>query len=168
MSWIAPYVSRVDEPFVADERAMLEGLLEWARTTFLHKCAGLTAEQLAQWAVPPSNLSLLGLIRHLTVWERNWFRRGFAGEDLPELHTGDLDFERAEPAGAEADYAALLAEQDACRKAVASVPLDKTFQHPKWGEMSLRWIYLHMIEEYARHNGHADFLRERIDGVTGA
>ena len=135
--------------------------------TLLHKCAGLTAEQLAQWAVPPSNLSLLGLIRHMTDVERGWFRRRVAGEELPYQYDNDVDFEQADAGGAEADYAALVAEQEACRKAVSDIPLDQTFQGRN-GEVSVRWVYIHMIEEYARHTGHADFLRERIDGITGS
>jgi uncharacterized damage-inducible protein DinB len=168
MSWIAPEIKRVDEPFVGDERAILEGLLEWHRATLLHQCAGLTGEQLARWAVPPSNLSLLGLVRHMAEVERQWFRRRFGGADLPELYPGaDADFEQADPAGAADDYATLLAEQEAARAAVADLALDAIFEHPKLGAMSLRWCYAHMLEEYARHNGHADFLRERIDGRTG-
>ena len=146
---------------------MLDGWLEWQRATLLHMCAGLTAEQLAQWAVPPSNLSLLGLIRHMTEVERSWVRRRVAGQDVPVIFpVADTDFTAAEPAGAEADYTALVAEVDECRTAVADVGLDDEFTHPRWGRMSLRWVYVHMIEEYARHNGHADFLRERIDGRT--
>jgi hypothetical protein len=91
MTWTAPTVKRIDEPFAGDERAMLEGLLDWQRQTLLHKCAGLTGEQ-----------------------------------------------------------------------------LDHSYLHERFGPMSLRWGILHMIEEYARHNGQADLLRERIDGVTGS
>ncbi len=169
MSWIAPEVERVDEPFVADEPTMLAGWLEWHRSTLLSKCSGLTGEQLAQWSVPPSNLSLLGLVRHMANVERNWFRRRFLGEDIPLVYpAADEDFDAADPANAEQDLARFRDECAASRKAIAGADLEQTFQHKKHGAISLRWVVVHMIEEYARHNGHADLLRERIDGITGS
>ena len=147
---------------------MLQAFLDWHRATLLHKCAGLTGAQLAERAVPPSELSLLGLIRHMTKVERTWFRQRFAGEPVDHPFGGDqtADFERVDPARAAADYARLTEEFRHADAAVAHASLDDTFTHR--GElMSLRWIYLHMIEEYARHNGHADLLRERTDGATG-
>ncbi|MGI8576354.1 MAG: DinB family protein [Nocardioidaceae bacterium] len=171
MEWIAPEVVRVDQPFVGGERAMLEGWLGWQRSTLLHKCAGLTGKQLAQRAVPPSSLSLQGLIRHHADVERSWFRRRFRGESADPLYyrddNWDLCFEDVEPARADAEYAQLVNEWALADDAVAGAALDDTFVHDKAGTMSLRWIYIHLIEEYARHNGHADFLRERIDGATG-
>jgi uncharacterized damage-inducible protein DinB len=172
MSWIAPEVDRITEPYVADERTMLEAWLEWHRATLLRKCAGLTGEQLAQRAVPPSNISLLGLVRHMAEVERAWFRRRFAGEPLGLLYCSDdspdADFDDVAPAGAEAAYAAFTGEVELARAAAAGRPLDETFFHThRQAEMSLRWVYVHMIEEYARHNGHADLIRERIDGATG-
>ncbi len=170
MSWIAPEVPRGHpEPLVSDERTMLEGWLEWQRTTLLRKCAGLTGEQLARRAVPPSKLSLLGLIRHLAKAERLWFRQRAGGEDLPRIYpAGEADFHGAEAADAEADYATLLAEMKACRTVAARASLDDEFTMESWDRrVSVRWVHIHMIEEYARHNGHADLLRERIDGVTG-
>ncbi|MGA8112650.1 MAG: DinB family protein [Actinocatenispora sp.] len=168
MPWTAPEVERSDEPLVADELTMLTGWLEWHRGTLLHKCAGLTGEQLAQWSVPPSNLSLLGLVRHMADVERAWFRSRFGGEDVPALFPGEDEvFEAADAAHAEEDFARFTAECAAARVAVEGAGLDETFEHHKHGTMSLRWVYVHMIEEYARHNGHADLLRERIDGVTG-
>ncbi len=168
MSWTAPEVERVDEPFVGDELTMLTGWLEWHRSTLLSKCAGLTGEQLAQWSVPPSNLSLLGLVRHMTDVERNWFRRRFLGEEVPAVYpAADEDFDAADPAHADTDLARFQDECEASRKVLVGADLDHTFAHPKLGAMSLRWVVVHMIEEYARHNGHADLLRERIDGVTG-
>lgn len=170
MTWTAPEIARVDEPFVGDERAMLEGFLEWHRATLLHVCAGLTGEQLARRAVPPSNLSLLGLVRHLADVERTWFRRRFAGEELESLYwradRPDAAFDEVDPARAEADVAALVAEWARCRQAVASMSLDATYTSPRWGEMSLRWAYLHLIREYNLHNGHAELIRECIDGTT--
>jgi hypothetical protein len=167
MTWTAPAYERIDEPFVADERAMLVGFLDHNRTTLLAKCGGLTADQLAERAVPPSALSLLGLVRHCADVERNWFRRRFAGEDVPVLHGRDGAWE-VDPARAADDLAALVAEQDACRRAIEGLDLDRTWDNPRYGPMSLRWVLHHMGDEYARHNGHADLLRERIDGVVGS
>jgi uncharacterized damage-inducible protein DinB len=147
---------------------MLQAFLDWYRLTLLHKCAGLTGAQLAERSVPPSSLSLLGLVRHMTKVERAWFRQRFAGEPVtsPFGDEADADFDRLDPARAAADYARLTEEIKLADAAVANASLDDTFVHR--GEvMSLRLIYLHMIEEYARHMGHADLLRERIDGTTG-
>ncbi len=172
MTWTAPVVTRVDEPFAADERTMLEGWLSWQRSTLLYKCEGLTGDQLAIQAVPPSKLSLLGLIRHLADAERSWFRIRFAGEKVAMTHVvnGDSDpaFDDVDPARAEADYDALVAEWEACDRAVAGASLEEAYVSDRFGSMSLRWIYQHLIEEYARHNGHADLIRECIDGQTGA
>ncbi|WP_433514884.1 DUF664 domain-containing protein [Nonomuraea sp. CA-143628] len=125
MIWTAPHVARSDEPFVADERAMLEGFLNWHRSTLLHKCAGLTAAQLAEQPLAPSKLSLLGLVRHLADVERTWFRRRFADQSLPSLYsrpdTPDAAFDEADPARAAEDLAALTAEQDAARLEVVVI-----------------------------------------------
>lgn len=172
MTWTAPAVERTEPPYIADERTMLEAWLDHHRDTLLDKCAGLTADQLTVASAPPSNLTLLGLVRHMADVERAWFRRGVAGEDVPPLFWGpdnrDGDFDDVATADAEADFATFRAEVEAARKAVAGRSLDDTFTH--WRrrdiEISVRWAYVHMIEEYARHNGHADLLRERIDGTT--
>ncbi|NJC67359.1 DinB family protein [Planosporangium flavigriseum] len=169
--WTAPEVARIKEPYLADERTMLEGWLDCHRTTLLHKCAGLTAEQLARWASPPSNLSLLGLVRHLAEVERSWFRRRLRGEQVEPLYfrdgaSADACFDDVDPAQAAADYDRLVSEWELARAAAAGVSLDETVTVP-FGEVSFRWILIHMIEEYARHNGHADLFRERIDGATG-
>lgn len=170
MTWTAPQAELLDEPFVGAERPMLEAWLDRHRATFLRTCAGLTGEQLATASVPPSNLSLLGLIRHLTDVERVWFRVRLAGQDVKARYSepGNRDgaFEDLDPARAEAEYADLVAEMAEARAAVATRDLDDTFPHARWGEMSVRWLYLHLIEEYAQHNGHADLIRERIDGRT--
>lgn len=169
MTWKAPDVERPEDgPSAGPERPLLQAFLDWHRATLLYKCAGLTGEQLASHTVPPSSLSLLGLIRHMTKVERIWFRQRFAGEpvDSPFGDDNDADFERADPARAAADYARLTEEFKLADAAVANASLEDTFTHR--GEvMSLRLIYLHMIEEYARHLGHADLLREQIDGATG-
>jgi uncharacterized damage-inducible protein DinB len=172
MTWTAPPVDRPDPANVSAEREALEDWLRFHRATLLQKCAGLDSEQLKQAAVPPSILTLLGLVRHMTEVERSWFRRRFAGEAVDPIYftseQPDGDFENVADADAEHDYAAYLAECGAADAAAAGRGLDETFVHPRLQtEMDLRWIYLHMIEEYARHNGHADLLRERIDGVVG-
>jgi uncharacterized damage-inducible protein DinB len=170
-SWIAPEALRVDEPTVGDERAMLEGWLEWHRQTLLMKLAGLTPDQLKLASVEPSNLTLLGLLRHMTEVERSWFRTRAAGQDVHEVYctdeSPDADFDDVADADAQANYAAFLTELDEARKAAAGLPLDHEFRTSRRPAISLRWVYLHMIEEYARHNGHADLLRERIDGAVG-
>jgi uncharacterized damage-inducible protein DinB len=172
MDWTAPKVTRVEPPNTGGERESLEGWLEYHRQTLLFKCAGLNAEQLRARSAPPSSLSLLGLLRHMTDVERAWFRRRVAGEQVEYQHSRDdspdADFDEVDDADPEADFAAFIQETELARKAAAGRPLDFTFIHPRTKEeLSLRWVYLHMIEEYARHNGHADLLRERIDGVTG-
>ncbi|MEU8007921.1 DinB family protein [Catellatospora sp. NPDC049111] len=173
MTWTAPQITRTDEPYAADERTLLDGLLDRHRATLLHKCAGLTGQQLVTASAPPSTLTLLGLVRHLADVERTWFRRRVRGEAVPALYAHPdgrpgASFDLADPAHAAADLATLAAEQQACRDAVAAASLDDTFTHERLHEtMTLRWVYLHMIEEYARHNGHADLIREALDGVTG-
>ena len=169
--WVVPAIARPDEPFVAGERAMLDGFLDRHRASLLYRCAGLTAEQLTLRAVPPSNLSLLGLIRHVTDVERTWFRQRFLGTSLPSLYARpdkpDAAFEELDPRQAPAAIDALKREWELCRAELKGASLDDTFLSERWGEMSLRWVYLHLIGEYAQHIGHADLLRERIDGTTG-
>jgi uncharacterized damage-inducible protein DinB len=173
MTWTAPEIERRKEPLVAGERAMLEGWLDYHRDTLLFKCQGLSADQLRRRSVEPSSLSLLGLVRHMTDVERSWFRRRVGGEhDAPPLYYDDTnpdgDFDDVDTADAEADFAAFRAEVELARAAAAGHSLDETFHHERTGnEISVRWVYVHMIEEYARHNGHADLVRERIDGMTG-
>jgi uncharacterized damage-inducible protein DinB len=167
--WKAPEVERPEDgPSAGPERPLLQAFLDWHRATLLYKCAGLTGDQLAAHTVPPSGLSLLGLVRHMTKVERTWFRQRFAGEpvDSPFGDDNQADFERVDPARAAADYARLTEEFKLADAAVAHASLEDTFTH-RGDVMSLRLIYLHMIEEYARHLGHADLLREQIDGATG-
>src|SRR3984885_12236442 len=168
VTWEAPDVERPDGPLTGPERLLLQSFLDWHRATLLYKCAGLTGEQLAERTVPPSGLSLLGLVRHMTKVERTWFRIRFAGEpvDQPYGEDAQAEFELLDPGRAAADYARLTEEFKLADAAVAHASLDDTFVH-RGEEMSLRLISLHMIEEYARHVGHADLLRERIDGATG-
>ncbi len=169
MSWTVPELTRPDGSLVAPEPELLPGVLDWHRATLLYKCVGLTGEQLAQAPIAASNLSLLGLIRHLAKVERTWFRQRLRGEPIENLYASrrDADFEDLDPARAEADYGQLLAEQEASRQAAAALPMDASFRFSD-EEMSLRMLHLHMIGEYARHNGHADLLRQCVDGTTGA
>jgi len=172
-AWTAPAIDRTEPDRVADERTSLEQWLDFHRAALLMKCAGLTADQLKQRAVPPSRLSLLGLVRHMVDVERWWFRMHAAGEDIGFIYDPDsvgLDFEAVEDADAEENLTTFRLECEAARVAVARRALDVIVpsrgDHPE-RERDIRWIYVHMIEEYARHNGHADLLREAIDGSTG-
>jgi uncharacterized damage-inducible protein DinB len=172
MTWTAPEAPREIPPTVADERAMLDSWLDFHRATLLQKCTGLTGDQLKTRSVEPSSLTLLGLVRHMAEVERWWFRRNFAGQPLTDLYcteaSEDGDFDDIADADAATDLARFSEECELARQTVADRGLDETFVHPRRGhEMSLRWVFVHMIEEYARHNGHADLLRERIDGKTG-
>ncbi|WP_117212365.1 DinB family protein [Allorhizocola rhizosphaerae] len=171
MDWIAPEVTRAPARYVGDERAVYQSMLEFHRETLLMKCTGLTAEQLKLRSVEPSTLTLLGLVRHMTEVERSWFRRRASGLSLDWIYCTEAspegDFDDVAGADPQADFDALIAETKQAEADVAGFPLDHTIPHPSRGPVSLRWIYLHILEEYARHNGHADLLRERIDGVTG-
>jgi len=171
-TWTAPSPNRETEPHTGPERQLLQGWLDRHRQTLLTKCAGLTAEQLKTASAEPSNLTLLGLVRHMTEVERVWFRVRAAGQSLPnDLYIADDnidgDFDDVAGADAEANLEAFLAELPLADKAVADLPLEHEFTTSRGSTISLRWVYLHMIEEYARHNGHADLIRERIDGATG-
>jgi uncharacterized damage-inducible protein DinB len=170
MTWIAPDVPLPPLPLTGDDRSMLEGFLAWHRALLRHKCAGLTAEQLAQCSVPPSNLSLLGLVRHMARVERVWFRERIAGQALDPMYDPglgkDADFEDLHPRRAQADYERLLDECRLADAALAAATYDDIITTARRGEMSVRAVVVHMIEEYAQHNGHADLIRERIDGVT--
>ncbi|MEU3401048.1 DinB family protein [Streptomyces filamentosus] len=174
MTWTAPPVPRTQQLGTlgtVSERQMLEGWLRWHRETLLAKCAGLDGAALARAAVEPSNLTLLGLVRHMAEVERWWFRRSFAGEDVGDLFTGPSDgdegLDGVRAADAERDFARFRSEIEACDAAAAGHDLDETFPSSYGVRLSLRWVYVQMIQEYARHNGHADFLRERTDGTTG-
>jgi hypothetical protein len=121
--------------------------------------------------VPPSDLSLLGLVRHLAGVEQYWFRRVMAGEDITPHYPADAEFTgaTADPAVVEEAWAAWRAEVAFAERFVAEAPdLDLPGSgNPKYPPIPLREVLIHMIEEYARHNGHADLLRERIDGRIG-
>ena len=139
---------------------MLDGWLDYYRATLLHKCAGLTPEQLVERSCPPSTMSLIGLVRHLTEMERAYAQK--LVEPSIQLYyvtpqNEDADFTDVEP-GTVADDLRRYTEHCARSRAVMTdLPLDRT----------LRWHYLYLVKEYARHLGHADLLRERVDGATG-
>jgi uncharacterized damage-inducible protein DinB len=164
---------RAMPPLHADERATLEGWLDFYRATLIGKCDGLTDEQLRTASAPPSPLTLLGLVQHMAEVERNWFRRVLLGEQAPPIYDPTADpnaqdggFDLAEDATFDAARTTWQAEVAAARANCDARDLDRTSPF-MGGEVTLRWIYSHMIGEYARHAGHADLLRERIDGATG-
>jgi hypothetical protein len=172
MTWTAPQPPTLaDGPLVGDDRPILEAFLAWERSTLRNICAGLTGEQLVQRAVPPSNLSLLGLVRHMAKVERTWFRQRAAGEAVGAMYDPakgkDADFDDLVPSLAEDDFARYEQECLLADAAAAGLSFDHTFTS-KDETYSLRLVYVHMIAEYARHNGHADLLREALDGTTGA
>jgi hypothetical protein len=172
-------MTRLDPPFQGNERDTLIAYLNYHRSTLTDKCDGLTPAQLAQRAVPPSELTLLGLVRHLAEVERRWFQHRVAALDV-----GPIYWSEADPDG---DFHLPVTESDAQAQGLAdeafatwrveiarsdeimarAASLDQTFRDERHGDVSLRWLLVHMIEEYARHNGHADLLREAIDGATG-
>jgi uncharacterized damage-inducible protein DinB len=148
--------------------------LDFHRATLRWKCENLTPEQLAMRAVPPSTLSLLGLIRHVAENERSWFDRVAQVEPRPGIYftdaEPDLEFDGAvaDPDVVRQAYADWEAEIANAREVAERTPLESSFVRQRTGErVTHRWVLLHMIEEYARHNGHADLLREAIDGRTG-
>jgi len=172
MTWTTPDVRRPERVSVAEESEALAASLDFQRATFLYKCGGLTGEQLTMRPVGRSTLSLLGLARHLAGVERWWFRNHFGGEkDLPWVFftednlEGDFDDGTAE--SAQGDFEILYRETAAARALTEGRSPDDTFRRPNGELADLRWLFLYMIEEYARHNGHADLVREHIDGRTG-
>jgi uncharacterized damage-inducible protein DinB len=173
VTWIAPDVER-PEDYPArrnvPERDMLYDWLNWHRATLLRKCAGLDATYLARRSVPPSSLSLLGLVRHMADAERGWVRQTYLGEQIPDRYyradAPDADFAAADPASAEEDFEIYRAECRAVDAALEGASLDDTFTFRE-KTTSVRWMWQHLVEEYARHNGHADLLREAIDGSAG-
>ena len=164
---------RIGPPLLGGERETVRAFLDYHRATLAMKCAGLSDDELRQRSMPPSTLTLLGLVRHLAEVERTWFRRVINGEDIPLRWSAEGDFQVAYDASASSRAEAFGAWQEevehARRIERAAESLDVTGYQARWDEhVSLRLVMLHMIHEYARHNGHADFLREGIDGEVGA
>ena len=160
-------------PLNADERTTLESWLDFHRATLALKCEGLDDEQAAEPSVPPSGFTLTGLVQHLAEVERNWFRRVLAGEHAPPIYDPQADpngpdggFDLAENATLTAALATWHDEVARARDLCAARALTDTGRF-MGQDVSLRWIYVHLIEEDPRHNGHADLIRERIDGATG-
>lgn len=161
---------RTPPVLTGDERATLTSVLQGQRDTLMMKCAGLSAEQLCRKAVAPSSLTLLGLVRHLAEVERGWFHTVVGGEDVPAYFPSSeggawtVHVEDAEPAASFAIW------EEACARSRAVVDAAESLDsvgHSGDQAYSLHYVLAHLIEEYARHNGHADLLREAIDGSTG-
>ncbi|MGH3407111.1 MAG: DinB family protein [Streptosporangiaceae bacterium] len=166
--------NRVGPPNFATEREMLAAFLDYQRATLAMKCDGLTDDQLRQQSSPPSTLSLLALVRHMAEVERAWFRRVFDDNDAPMVWSDQpMDFQAAYDASAASGqeaFAAWEAEAENSRRIVRDAEsLDLAGYQPRWEEeVSLRMVLVHVLLEYGRHNGHADFLREGVDGTVGA
>jgi uncharacterized damage-inducible protein DinB len=172
--------ARVDPPLRADEVTVLRAFLDYQRDTFRWKCSGLTQEQLAQ-ALAPSDMTLGGMMKHLAVVESGWLEDTFAGRgEMPPFDTVDWDADPDwewrtarddEPSALRDLFDDALRRADAVIDEALSTPagLDAESQRESKdeGRFSLRWIIVHLIEEYARHNGHADLIRQAIDGQTG-
>jgi hypothetical protein len=165
---------RVPRPPQADERTTLAAFLGWHRLAFDLKCSDLAVDDLARRGVGPSALSLLGLVRHLAEGERFWFRQVMAGDTpvplfaLPTDPDAAFAVDNADEVMVASAWEAWRTEVAFSERLAADAPdLDVTGLEPGAGPVSLRWVMMHMIEEYARHNGHADLLREQIDGVVG-
>ncbi|MBM0228760.1 MULTISPECIES: DinB family protein [Micromonospora] len=163
---------RIGPPLLAGERETLRVFLDFHRATLALKCAGLSDEELRRQSSPPSTLSLLGLVRHMAEVERAWFRRVINAEDVPLVWSESGDYQEAYDATGASRSEAFEAWQreveHARRIEREAESLDVTGHQVRWGEdVSLRLVMLHMMHEYARHNGHADFLREAIDGTVG-
>ncbi|AUG75224.1 Mini-circle protein [Kitasatospora sp. MMS16-BH015] len=166
--------TRIDPSLTADELPMLKQWLDYHRATLALKCEGLTDEQLKLRPIAPSTLSLLGLVRHLAEVERWWFLQVLDGQATTEeglywtKEDEDADFNDTADADAAADLATWREQIRLADAVTAGLPLETVAKRDRRGEpVTLRWIMVHMIEEYARHNGHADVIREQIDGATG-
>ncbi|MCX4744667.1 DinB family protein [Kitasatospora sp. NBC_01287] len=163
---------RLDPPFAADEGTMLASWLDFHRKTLALKTAGLTGEQLKRRPVSPSTLTLLGLVRHLAEVEHYWYQVVLLGGEPTYLYgtaeDPDFDFNGVADADPAEAFATWRQQIRLAEQAVGDLPLETVGKRLRRDdEVTLRWIQVHMIEEYARHNGHADLLREALDGVTG-
>jgi uncharacterized damage-inducible protein DinB len=165
--------TRVGPPSFGTEREMLRAFLDYHRATLAMKCEGLTDEELRKQSMQPSMLSLLGLVRHMAEVERTWFRRVFQDNDAPMVWSDKIDFQAAFDTSVstrDQAFAAWKSEVENSRRIEREAEsLDLAGYQPRWGEeVSLRMVMVHVLLEYGRHNGHADFLREGIDGTVGA
>jgi uncharacterized damage-inducible protein DinB len=168
-------INKVERPqfsLTGDEAEILWSMLDYYRSTLLWKCEGLSEDQLRRLSVPPSELSLLDLLRHLAGVERHWFQRVLLGRDLQPLYatTADGEIDPLDPTPADGVVQRFLNACDESRSVSAARSLEEVVPAARTGygrPASLRFIAVHMIEEYARHCGHADLLRETIDGAVG-
>ena len=164
-------MTRPEPPLVGDDRTMLPMWLDYQRATLLWKCELLEGDALARRSVAPSPISLLGIVRHMTLVEWSWFERVFAATGKPRPisteHDEDADWNDLDPVRAMEDIELFQRQCDISRGIVAAAQSMDQLAADARDDVSLRWIMVHMIEEYARHNGHADFLRELIDGAVG-
>jgi hypothetical protein len=163
---------RSNVPASGEEKAQLDAWLDFNRATLLRKCDGLNAAQLKERPLATSRLSLLGIVRHMTFVEQVWFETTFAGRDPVEYYKSegdrDADFNDLDSDALEEVMDLYLHVCKVSRELSVGHDLDEVAIKPRRGRaVDLRWIYVHMIEEYARHCGHADLLREMIDGTTG-
>jgi uncharacterized damage-inducible protein DinB len=168
-----PFPPRIAPPVTAGERETLRAFLDYQRATLAMKCHGLSDDELRRQSSPPSTLSLLGLVRHMAEVERTWFRRVIAVEDIAFVWSEESDYHvayDARTATRSEAFAAWEAEVGRSRQIEVAAPsLDVIGHVARWDEdVSLRLVMVHVLLEYARHNGHADFLREAIDGTVGA
>jgi uncharacterized damage-inducible protein DinB len=165
-------IPRPDPDMMGDEWDSLSQWLDFHRATFRLKCAGLTDEQLKQRPISTTNLSLLGLMRHLTEVERGWFAETLAGRSITGLYyseddpDGDFDQLDSRPVS-EVQESYLTAIREAHDIVASFEDADDLRRHPTERPVRVRWVMMHMLEEYARHNGHADLIREAIDGARG-
>lgn len=168
--WPVPRTTVI--PRAADEFSMLTAYLEHYRETFELKCAGVGAAEMSLRSSPPSTMSLHGLVRHLAGVERWWFAINFAGLDLPMLHYSDDDPDQDFESLDGDPFEALDGWRTECARSrrivEAASSLDDVGVVERNGSYTLRWLMLRMIAEYAQHDGHADLLREGIDGAVGA
>lgn len=165
--------SRTGPPSSGGERETLRAFLDYHRATLAMKCEGLDDEELRQRSMPPSTLSLLGLVRHMAEVERAWFRRVFEDNEAPMVWSDRIDFQASYDASAstrQEAFGAWEAEVEHSRRIEREAEsLDLLGVQPRWEEeVSLRMVMVHVLLEYGRHNGHADFLREGVDGTVGA
>ncbi|MYX18343.1 DUF664 domain-containing protein [Streptomyces sp. SID8374] len=164
---------RTGPPSFGDERETLRAFLDYHRATLAMKCEGLTDDELRRKSMPPSTLSLLALVRHMAEVERAWFRRTFEDHEAPMVWSEKVDFQAAYDASASnrvEAFTAWEAEVETSRRIEREAgSLALAGYQPRWGEeVSLRMVMVHVLLEYGRHNGHADLLREGVDGTVGA
>jgi len=163
-----------DEVATADEKETLLAFLRHQRRFLIRKATGITEEQAREATCPPSDLTILGLVRHLTDVERGWSQRAFAGLDAQPLYFGaahpdgdeDGDF-HPPPEATLAEALVVFSRETAAADRIYEAAQLGHIERHKRGFYSLRWILVHLIEEYARHLGHADLIRQAIDGQTG-